>query len=25
LRQDGICKVFAGLTTIDEVRANCNV
>ena len=24
LRQDGIEKVLAGLTTIDEVRANCN-
>jgi len=24
LRQDGIEKVWAGLTTIDEVRANCN-
>jgi type II secretory ATPase GspE/PulE/Tfp pilus assembly ATPase PilB-like protein len=25
LRQDGIEKVLAGSTTIDEVRANCNV
>ncbi len=25
LRQDGIAKVLQGLTTIDEVRANCNV
>ncbi len=24
LRQDGIVKVLAGLTSIDEVRANCN-
>jgi len=24
LRQDGITKVLQGLTTIDEVRANCN-
>ena len=25
LRQDGICKVLSGLTSIDEVRANSNV
>jgi type II secretory ATPase GspE/PulE/Tfp pilus assembly ATPase PilB-like protein len=25
LRQDGIDKVWAGVTTIDEVRASCNV
>jgi type II secretory ATPase GspE/PulE/Tfp pilus assembly ATPase PilB-like protein len=24
LRQDGIEKVLAGFTSIDEVRANCN-
>jgi len=24
LRQDGIVKVLQGLTTLEEVRANCN-